>query len=71
MLIMTADAAMAMLTGAKADLVGLGSGKIIGSKIPSELREKIENHLIFKPLIGDPAHGHEASILIDLAGLGP
>lgn len=42
------------------------SGKIIGSRIPQELREKIENHIVFKTLNGDPAHGYEASVLIDL-----
>lgn len=42
------------------------SGKTIGSKIPPELREKIENHLVFKPLSGDPAHGYEATVLIEL-----
>ncbi len=42
------------------------NGKTIGSKIPPELREKIENHLVFKPLSGDPAHGYEATVLIEL-----
>jgi len=42
------------------------SGKVIGSRIPPELREKIEKHIIFKPIIGDPAHGYEAAVLIDL-----
>ncbi len=42
------------------------SGKIIGSRIPQELREKIENHIVFKTLNGDPAHGYEASVLMDL-----
>lgn len=42
------------------------SGKTIGSRIPLELREKVKNHLTFKPLTGDPAHGYEATILIEL-----
>ena len=42
------------------------SGKIIGSKIPPELRVKIENPLVFKHLSGDPAHGFEAVVLIEL-----
>lgn len=42
------------------------NGKKLGSKIPSELRKKIENHIVFKPLSGDPAHGYEATVLIDL-----
>src|SRR5579872_1469137 len=42
------------------------NGKIIGSRIPAELREKIENHIEFKPLTGDPAHGYEATVLIEL-----
>ena len=42
------------------------SGKNLGSKIPPELRKKIENHIVFKPLGGDPAHGYEASVLIEL-----
>ncbi|MGD0109354.1 MAG: P63C domain-containing protein [Rhodopila sp.] len=42
------------------------SRKTIGSKIPPELQEKIDNYLIFKPLSGDPAHGYEATVLIEL-----
>lgn len=42
------------------------NGKTLGSKIPAELREKIANHIVFKPLGGDPAHGYEAAVLIDL-----
>ena len=42
------------------------NGKTIGSKIPLELREKIENPILFKPLAGDPGHGFEATVLIEL-----
>ncbi|MGX9963688.1 P63C domain-containing protein [Roseomonas sp. F4] len=42
------------------------SGKTIGSAIPPELWLKIENPIIFKPLVGDPAHGYEASVLIEV-----
>jgi hypothetical protein len=42
------------------------SGKNIGSAIGLELRQKIENPLVFKPLNGDPAHGYEATVLIDV-----
>ncbi len=42
------------------------NGKNLGSKIPKELRQKIENHIVFKPLNGDPAHGYEATVLIEL-----
>lgn len=42
------------------------SRKTLGSKIPPELRDKLENHIVFKPLSGDPAHGYEATVLIEL-----
>lgn len=42
------------------------SRKTLGSKIPENLREKLENHIVFKPLSGDPAHGYEATVLIEL-----
>jgi hypothetical protein len=42
------------------------SGKGIGSAITPELREKIENPIVFKPLNGDPAHGYEAGTLIEV-----
>lgn len=42
------------------------SGKTLGSKIPADVREKVERHIVFKPLNGDPAHGYEATVLIDL-----
>lgn len=40
--------------------------KGLGSTVPLELHEKIENPIVFKPLSGDPAHGYEASALIDI-----
>jgi hypothetical protein len=42
------------------------SGKGIGSAISPELWKKIENPIVFKPLNGDPAHGYEASTLIEV-----
>lgn len=64
--------AMARALGLKSDggnaFMKTLNGKTLGSKIPLELRKKIENHIVFKPLSGDPAHGYEASVLIDLCG---
>lgn len=67
---LVAKRAMAAALGLKSDggnafMKTLG-GKTIGSRIPPDLREKIEKHLVFKPLIGDPAHGYEATVLIEL-----
>lgn len=42
------------------------SRKGLGSGITPELWEKINNPIVFKPLSGDPAHGYEASVLIDV-----
>lgn len=42
------------------------SRKTLGSKIPPELHKKLENHITFKPISGDPAHGYEATVLIEL-----
>lgn len=42
------------------------TGKTIGSAIPDFLWEKIENPILFSPLAGDPAHGYEATVLIDV-----
>jgi hypothetical protein len=42
------------------------SGKTIGSIIPNSLWEKINNPIVFKPLTGDPAHGYEATVLIEV-----
>src|ERR1051325_9757723 len=40
--------------------------KSLGSEITPELWDKINNPIVFKPLNGDPAHGYEASVLIDV-----
>lgn len=42
------------------------SRKGLGSNINKDLREKIENPIVFKPLNGDPAHGYEATVLIEV-----
>ena len=42
------------------------SGKNLGSRIPDELWAKINNPIVFKPLILDLAHGYEATVLIDI-----
>lgn len=42
------------------------SRKGLGSVVPLELREKLENPIVFKPLGGDPAHGYEADTLIEV-----
>lgn len=42
------------------------SGKTIGSIIPEDLWEKINNPIVFKPLAGDPGHGYEATVLIEV-----
>ena len=38
----------------------------IGSKMSPDLWRKIENPIVFKPLGGDPAHGYEGTILIEV-----
>lgn len=38
----------------------------IGSTLGQELRDKIDKPLIFKPLAGDPGHGYEAVVLIEV-----
>lgn len=38
----------------------------IGSNISEELWGKINNPLVFKPLSGDPAHGYDVTVLIDV-----
>jgi hypothetical protein len=40
--------------------------KSLGSVIIPEMREKIDNPIIFKPLSGDPAHGYDAPFFIDV-----
>ena len=42
------------------------SRKGLGSVISKEVQRQIDNPLIFKPLNGDPAHGYEATFLIDI-----
>ncbi len=42
------------------------SGKTLGSAISDELREKVENPIVFNPLGPDPAHGFEAEVLVDV-----
>lgn len=42
------------------------SGKTIGSIIPESLWQTVDNPVVFKPLAGDPAHGYEASVLIEV-----
>lgn len=42
------------------------SRKGLGSEISQELWHKINTPIVFKPLNGDPAHGYEASVLIDV-----
>lgn len=42
------------------------SGKTIASIISEQLWEKINNPIIFKPLLGDPGHGYEAVVLIEV-----
>jgi hypothetical protein len=40
--------------------------KGLGSEISPELWHKINNPIVFKPLNGDPGHGYEATVLIDI-----
>jgi hypothetical protein len=40
--------------------------KSIGSVMLPEMREKIANPIIFKPLAGDPAHGYDAPFFIEV-----
>jgi hypothetical protein len=42
------------------------SRKGLGSEVPEELWQKIEKPIVFKPMNGDPAHGYEATVLIDI-----
>lgn len=62
--------AMARALGLKSEggnaLMKTLGGKNLGSKIPDQVREKLDKHITFKPLNGDPAHGFEATVLIDL-----
>jgi len=38
----------------------------LGSVIPENLGAILDNPIVFKPLKGDPAHGYEATVLIEL-----
>ena len=40
--------------------------KGLGSEVGQELAHKIDNPIVFRPLSGDPGHGYEANILIDI-----
>ena len=42
------------------------SRKGIGSAIDEELWEKINNPIVFKPITGDPGHGYEATVFIEI-----
>ena len=42
-------------------------GKGLGSALPASLREKINNPINFKPLVGELGHGYEADILAEVA----
>lgn len=42
-------------------------GKGLGSVLTGKLREKIDNPINFKPLVGDTAHGYEADVLAEVA----
>ena len=42
------------------------SGKALGSEVSEDLREKIENPIVFKSLGSDPAHGYEAEVLVEV-----
>jgi hypothetical protein len=52
-------------TGGNAFMKTMGR-KGIGSVMPEEMREKIDNPIVFKPLGKDPAHGYEGTFIIDL-----
>ena len=40
--------------------------KGLGSVLSTEVREKIDNPLVFNSLSGDPGHGYECTVLIDI-----
>jgi hypothetical protein len=42
------------------------SRKGLGSAVPQNLWEKLENPIVFKAMGGDPGHGYEATVLIDI-----
>lgn len=59
--------ALGMKSGGGNVLMRTLNRKGLGSVIPDKVREKFDNPIIFKPLKGgDPAHGFEATALIEL-----
>ena len=42
------------------------NGKKLGSEIPKDLREKLENPIVFNIAGADPGHGFEAEVLVDV-----
>src|SRR5262245_32973241 len=42
------------------------SRKGLGSQIPDSLWKKVDNPIVFMGLGGDPAHGYEAAVLIEI-----
>jgi len=62
--------AIARALGMKSDggnaLMKTLSRKGIGSAIPEDLWKKINNPIVFKPISGDPAHGYEATVFIEI-----
>ena len=51
--------------GGNAFLKTLG-GKKLGSEINEDLREKLENPIVFDIVGADPGHGYEAEVLVDV-----
>lgn len=62
--------AMARALGLKSEggnaLMKTLGGKTLSPLMPASVRDKIDNPIVFTPLSGDPAHGYEATVLIDL-----
>ena len=62
---------MARALGLKSDggnaFIKTMQGKGLGSALTAAVREKIDNPINFKPLVGDIGHGYEAAILADVA----
>jgi hypothetical protein len=40
--------------------------KGLGSVVPEKLTQVLDNPILFKPIVGNPAHGYEATVLIEL-----
>lgn len=61
---------MAKALGLKSDggnaFIKTLSGKKLGSELDQELWDKIEDPILFKAVGSDPAHGYEASTLVDV-----